>query len=290
MRKQVIPFVAALIVAAVTVPAQAQFTTGFETSSGYGGNGVTVVGVQDTTAPVGTTWANVSGFTGGGAVTSSTVNPHSGTQSLRLFDSSTSAGTAVELNLAGTTGLSLASAFTVQFSWAYSGVGGTLGGALNAWLGIDSNSTSAKDWMHVNYDTSNDYLGIYLSNVAGTSSTLQTLAKFSDLASAGSYVTWSLTIDPTTHTYTNVTLSGDLGTFNATSLVQSVNSGTIPWRSSVAGDPSSILWFSTGGAATITGFVDDISISNVPEPSSYALLGLGFCTLLGLMRRRRALL
>lgn len=286
--KQQIVIMAAMALLIGTLPGWAQFSTGFETSSGYGGNATTVVGVQDVSAPTGAVWANVSGFTGGGAVTTSTVNPHSGAQALRLYDSSTSSGTGVELNLAGTSGLNLASTFKIQFSWAYSGVGGAAGPALNAWFGIDSNSTSAKDWMHVNYDTSNDYLGIYLSNAAGTTSTLITLAKFADLASAGSYVTWSLTIDPTTHVYTNVTLSGDLGSTDVTSIVTAYNSGTLPWRSNVAGDPASILWFSTGGAASITAFVDDVSISNVPEPSTYALMGLSLCTLVGLMRRRLA--
>ncbi len=285
MKQQVILMAAALLLIGAT-PVWSQFSTGFETSSGYGGNATTVVGVQDVNAPASSTWSNVSGFTGGGAVTSSTVNPRSGAQALRLYDSSASSGTGVELNLAGTTGLSLANPFTIKFSWAYSGVGGTSGPALNAWFGTDSNSTSAKDWMHVNYDTSNDYLGIYLGNSLGTTSTLITLAKFADLASTGSYVSWSLTIDPTSHVYTNVTLSGDLGSVDVTSLVAAYNSGTLPWRSNTAGDPASILWFSTGGAATITAFVDEVSISNVPEPSSMALIGLSLCTLAGLMRRR----
>jgi len=256
----------------------ASFLTGFETSSGYGTN-ATVIGVHDTSAGGTNTWQNVSGFSN--SVTSSTVLPQTGLMSLRLLDTSTSAGTAASLDLGSA--FNFAQPFTLSFSMAITATGGTAGLVFNVWLGNAVNSLSTKEWTHFAYDSSTQNVGVYVSNAAGTSTQLVTLGKYTDFATAGQYMTASISIDPTTRKYTNVTLSGALATTDVTSSVLAVNSGTIPWIPSTAGNPGSNFWVSSGGLGTVTAFIDNVSV--IPEPGPAVLVGLGLVPVLGLVRR-----
>ncbi len=269
----------ALLVSAM--PLRAAFLTGFETSSGYTTN-ASVIGVQDTSAPEGNLWGNVSGFSN--SVTSSNVFPQTGLLSMRILDTSTSAGTAAALDL-GSSVLDTSKPFTIQFSWAITETGGTPGAALNMWFGTAVNSLSQKNWTHVNYNSNTQALGVYVTNAGGTSSQVVDIGNYTTIANFGEYMTWSITIDPVLKKYTNVTISGSLGSIDATTTIQGVNGGVIPWISNTAGDPPFNLWFSTGGAATITAYVDNVSI--IPEPTA-SMLALGAFILLASRFRRRA--
>lgn len=249
----------------VAASARANYSTGFETTDGYTSGGGTVISVTDSSS--GTAWQSVSGFSSG--VATSTLSAQSGSMALRLNDSSTTGGLAASLDLASAVNFS--APFTLQFSLSITSVTATSAGSgLGIWFGNVSNSNSAKEWTHLVYDSATGNLVLYVSNSAGNSSQAVTLGAYTSFATFGDYMTFSLTIDPTTHQYTNITLSGSLQTLDLTSTVAAVNNGTIPWVSTTAGDPGSNLWFSTGSAAALTAYIDNVSI--VPEPGMSVLL------------------
>lgn len=261
----------------LAVPASAQFVTGFEASEGYViGN---LNGVDDPALPGPVAWHVPATLANGGSVQS-----HSGSQALRISDTNTTAY-AIALNLAGAIDYSKAFTFSFDIALASSGANGAAGSTpfINVRLGTDTNSNSNKSWLRF---SSNVDGSLSLWTNSGGATTAQTnVGNLADFVSAGAYLSVSISIDPVTHTYTNLTLSGDL----RTETITSISGLTLPWIPNTAGEPPAIFWAHTTGAAISTSYIDNVSLTNIPEPSAgAALLGLGGLSVALGRRVRRA--
>jgi hypothetical protein len=257
----------------------AQFTTGFESGQGYSSS--TILGLDDPQLAGTAAWYNPGGLSNGGS-----VQTYGGTSALRLSDTNTS-GWSTGLNLAGA--IDYTKAFKLSFDFAVASMSpGTATGtaaAINVRLGHDTNSNSNKTWARISFNADRT-LSIW-ENSGGTTQKQTHIGNFDDFVSSGTYLTVSISVDPVTHTYTHLTLSGDLKTETITSVAGTV----LPWIPNTAGEPPSILWAHTTGTTTSTSYIDNISltnISNIPEPSTYAIgAGVGALGLAVWMRRRR---
>lgn len=260
---------------AVTVPASAQFVTSFENAQGY--TTATLNGLDDPTLAGTAAWYVPGGLSGGGS-----VQTYLGAQALRLSDANSS-GWATALNVGSA--INYSAAFNLAFDLAIASVNpGTATGTapvVNIRLGADTNSNSNKSWLRLSYNADGS-LSLW-TNSGGTTTTQTAVGSFSSFASAGTYLSVSIGVNPVTHTYTGLTFSGDLGSQTVTSIAGM----TLPWIPNTAGEPPSIFWAHTTGAPTSTSYIDNISLTNIPEPSAYAaLVGLGGLAFAAVRRRR----
>ncbi|PAW78309.1 MAG: hypothetical protein B9S32_07190 [Verrucomicrobia bacterium Tous-C9LFEB] len=275
----------------LTVAARADFSTGFETTSGSYTAGSPVSGVHDTGLPGTASWSTLFGSTSAITVTNNPANVKSGTQALHVVDADTSAY-GVSYNLAGAVNYS--SAFTLHFSLNVSSVGlaptATFGTPIQFYLGDNSTSAGTKAYWTSGYVSSGGVLYLYVaSSTNGSSVTGVNLGSYTTYSAYGQYVDFDITIDPTTHKYTNLTLTGAAsGAVDKTStLLGSSSGGEIPWLNNTLGTPSSTFVLAAGGGGASVFDIDNLSISNVPEPTTIALAAFGTMILLGRHRSRR---
>jgi len=255
------------------------FQTGFESSSGYT-SGSTVIGVTDSGANA--AWTSIlSGAAS--AITASSASPQSGGLAFQINDASTTTAYGASLNLGSV--VSTSSPFTLQFSMALSNLGGS-GSAAQIYLGAASvQPGTAKYWTGLVVDASGN-ISIYTDSTNGTSANAVSLGNYSSYVTAGGYLTFSISIDPSTMKYTSVVLSGSLSTADKVSTIVSGggSSGTVPYLHNTASLPSLYFDVIGGTASMATISIDNLSIVAVPEPSVLAFLGLGGMLLL--WRRR----
>lgn len=262
---------------AVSAPASAQFVTSFENAQGY--TTATLNGLDDPTLAGTAAWYVPGGLSGGGS-----VQTYLGAQALRLSDSS-SAGWATALNVSSA--INYSESFNLSFNFAVASVNpGTATGTapvINFRLGADTNSNSNKSWLRLSYNADGS-LSLW-TNSGGTTTTQTAVGSYASFASAGTYLSVSIGVNPLNHTYTGLTFSGDLGSQTVTS----ISGMTLPWIPNTSGEPPSIFWAHTTGAPTSISYIDNISLTNIPEPSTYAaLLGLTGLGAAAARRRRRA--
>lgn len=240
-----------------------QVVTGFETTDGSYVNGGSLTGVTDTSA--GASWGSAA------SITTSNLNPYQGAQAVRINDTSASLAGGDSLNLVNSASLLNA---PFRFKVSFSVVTGYSAGT-NLQFFLEYGGTGAannKDWVRINFD--NDILRLYTGDGLGgvTGANLGLYTAYSDF---GSYVTFDLIVDPTTHKYTQVVVSGTKTSTNWTNIITSnADGGTIPWTVS-AGNPGTMLNLITGSNDTILVDVDALSVTAVPEPGSMALLFMG---------------
>lgn len=270
--------VALILSAGLTLSSRADVTIDFESSHGYT-SGSTIVGVDDSSVPGTTKWTNLLTTTASDMVVSAGTGV-GGSQSLRITDNySASSGAAygTSLDLSGSSSI-FASAFKVSFSLAVTNMGGT-GNVAQVYLGFNGTAAgSQRYWMNLLMGT-DGALNLVTDSVSGNSVANFSLGNYSAYAVAGEYVTFDLTIDPTTKTYTNVAVSGSLNSINFTSTLSASSynhNGEIPYLSGNTGLPALAynLDLVAGGMSTGTVNFDNISISNVPEPATFGLLAM----------------
>ena len=254
----------------------AQFVTGFEDAQGY--TGTTLNGVDDPVLSGTATWYIPASYSGAGS-----RQTYLGSSALRISDNNTSAW-AFGINAAGA--IDYSKAFTFSFDLAIASMtAGTATGnaaALNIRLGNDTNSNSNKSWLRMSYNV-DDSLSLWV-NSGGTTTTQLHVGYLADFVTAGTYLSVSISVDPETKTYTGLTLVGD----KKSETIESVAGIVLPWIPNTAGDPPASLWFGTTGQPTSTSYIDNISLSNIPEPSAFAVFaGAGALGLAGIRRRRR---
>lgn len=259
-------------------------SSSFEATDGAYVNGTSIQAKTDSS--IGSAWSNV------GNANSSTANVYDGTLAIRITDSSTSASSGATTAWTNADSL-LLSPFTFKFSMAVGAdVSDGTGNQVQIYLGQPV-AGDANNWAKVTYDDStadsvaNGVLRLYTGTGAANSDYGVNLGNYTTYSALGQYVTFSITVDPNTHKYTNVTVDGTLtaNPVDMTSTVLASNGGTIPWTSTL-GTPSDQMLLVTGGNDTGTFDFDAFSITSaVPEPGTGALL-IGAMTLLPLLRRR----
>ncbi|PAW79499.1 MAG: hypothetical protein B9S32_02875 [Verrucomicrobia bacterium Tous-C9LFEB] len=248
-------------------------SSSFETTDGPYVNGSSIGGKTDSS--IGGSWSSVSG------AVSSNVNVLDGSLAIRATDTSTSTSAGGTMSWTNAASL-MTSPFTFQFSLAIASdysVGTT--NQVQVYLG-QAQAGDFNHWASVYFDEGN----FKMATGNGTTDSWVGLGSYTTYSNYGEYVTFSLTIDPTTKKFTNVTVDGTKTAVPSsfTTAVQASNGGTIPWNSA-SGTPSNQMLLITGGNDTVTVDFDAFSITSaVPEPSAWALLLLA-SALLPLRRR-----
>lgn len=259
-----------LLTVCFTAAAYADFSTGFEASSGYTA-GSTVVGVDDSGLPGTASWSQPFGTSANATITNSGALV--GSQSLSLYNPGSSQS--AQLNLTGAVDFS--QAFTVSMVFNPLVANGT--SAFNFQLGSSSYGAQYPYWLRgfIGSGAANTGTGIYLYQGTATSSATVSATRIGTITISQN-VTLSMTIDPTAHLYTNITLNGTDVTSTIPYAVPYLDSSTV----------SSYLTFVTGsGSSGSLTYVDSFAISNVPEPGTAALamVGAGMMLLMGQRRR-----
>lgn len=270
--------IAAISLLGAAPQARSQVLTSFENpANGTYTNGATVIGKTDTST--GGAWSNFSGNSAD--MYSSNAHPLAGVLSVRLQDADAlgSLATGAHLQVPNASSL-LTSPFTFSLSMAINSVSAGTGSQVQIYFGQQLVG-DGNHWLRAVYNDGN--LQIVTGN--GSIDSAVNVGAYTTYSPLGSYVTFNLTIDPSTHKYTSATISGTLSSADVTSTVLASNGGTIPWTSS-AGNPGTTLGLIIG--SNDTAVVDFDVLSVVPEPSTAALLGLAALALGYTIRRRLA--
>lgn len=270
--------VALILTAGLTLSSRADVTLDFESSHGYT-SGSTIVGVDDTSVAGTTKWTNLLTTTASDMVISAGTGV-GGSQSFRITDNySASSGAAygAMFDLSSASSM-FASPFRMTFSMAVSNPGGS-GNVAQVYLGYNGTlAGSQRYWTNVLMAVDGS-LNLVTDSSSGNGITNFSLGNYSAYAAAGDYVTFDLTIDPTTKTYTNVAVSGSLSSVNFTSTLSASATnhyGEIPYLSGNTGLPALAynLDLVAGGMSTGVVSFDNVSISSVPEPAAVGLLAM----------------
>lgn len=270
------------LLAALLCPLAAHaVVTSFETTDGAYANGTTVIGVSDN--KLGGTWTDLFNTVGtAGTINASNALPASGSLALGFTKSSNTSALGAAINAANTSSL-FAQAFTLNFSLNIGTISASTGSQVQLSLG-QSTSSDGNHWTRFVYN--NGTLQLVTGTGAATSDTAVNLGSYTSFSPLGSYINVSISIDPATHKYTNVSIAGTATSQNLTSAVLASNGGTVPWTSSL-GNPSASLLAFMGSNDTGTVYFDNISVSAIPEPGSFALLAGGAIGFVAVSRRRR---
>jgi len=261
---------------------RAAFITGFETSSGYGTN-ASVIGVYDTAAPSGNLWFNTFSLPANNPkMISSTANPQTGSQALRLTNDGTSGALGASIQLG--TSVDVANPFNIHFAMALNNISAGTGNQMQVYFGFANAQAGIESyWMTLLYN--NGDLFMQVNNSTNNGVDIIALGAYTTYSALGSYISFDLAIDPTSNKFTNVQLTGSLTSANLTSTVlASPSGGTIPHLSAT---PNTIFSFISGGNDTITADFDNLQITAVPEPSAVGLLVFGAAAVVLVQRRMR---
>jgi hypothetical protein len=262
-----------------TGSAQADFSTGFETSSGYT-SGASVLGVHDSAAEEGNTWTSLFGTAS--QMTTSDANPADGDLALTVVAPGDAAQMAY-LDLGSSAPTS--DKFNVKFDLAISSdVSVDTGNQVQIYFGAENGSSYLSDattpfWFSVIYNDGQLLLSTRSESGTVFKTSIGDYTTFSDL---GEYITFDITIDPSFNKYTSVSLSGTTSSADVTSTILAQNEGTI---ASKGGTPENIFSVVTGSNDTGTVYIDNLSVTSIPEPSALALfLGLSASAILYVRR------
>lgn len=281
LRITLLPLFAALT-CSLTLTAHADFSTGFETTSGAYTAPNPIAGVDDNGLPGTNAWA----FFGSGSssnVTITNVGAISGAQSLALANVGSSVGATVNL----TGAIDYTQKFTISFSLNASSA---LGSApFYFQLGNNNYGTTQANWVrgYIGAGTSSSLYLFQDATVGGTSVNAGTKVSydssgsFASLANSQTY-TISLTIDPTAKVYTAASINGE----SILNSLLAVSNGEIPYINGNLTTATYLFFVSGSGSTGSNIMVDNFSIANVPEPDSMALLLMSSVVFAVFLRRR----
>lgn len=215
-------------------------------------SGSTAVGVNDASVYNSNAWQYFAGTDISAAITASTARPAKGARALRIVDNSASQAYVAYLDTQGE--FSADKPFTLSFSLAASGVHATTG-TLQAQVQFGRTAAQGwndyKSWLHLDFHGNDIRLFVY-DPVAADRKKAVVIGQHN-----GAYVRISATIDPVLKKYSAVSVNGT----DVTSIVQSQNGGTVPWRADVAGDPNFFFWLTTGADDLVTVDLDEIRMA-----------------------------
>lgn len=276
---------------------RAQFVTSFE--PGKDGSyvaGSSISGKYDSNNSTDNTWTLFSGFNNAGSI--STTKAATGSSSYLLADNNAKGAYGAYLNLTPSVGSFISSTpwtFSISFNlrelFATDSSDNAAGDqTFGIGLGQSSISGSGKYWFRFVYLNGDLQLMVRSTSngSTGVSQTAVSLGSYTDYADVGAgFITLSLSIDPTTKTYTSVSLSGAKLSKDHTAAVQAAGA-TIPWGNTTTGDPLANLVINSGTASALYVHFDDISLTSIPEPATNTILaGLSvFALALAYFRRR----
>lgn len=261
--------------------AHGAFVTGFETTSGYGTN-TTVIGVHDTAAPGTNAWTKL--FTGADSiVTSSTAHPQTGSQALTFDKTDDSVAIGVTLTLGSS--VDLTQPFTMEFALSINSVSAGTGNQAQIYLGAPNTTAGISPfWTRVTYD--NGMLKVMVNNAAGTGVGTVDVGNYTTYSNLGDYINFSISIDPATMKYTNVSIAGSLSSADVTATVlASASGGTVPHLTTAAIDMGTNVTFVSGTNDLINMNIDNLQV--IPEPTAAVLVCAGLI-LVSRLRRSRA--
>lgn len=263
-------------------PLSAQILTGFETSNGYT-SGASVIGVNDTGIPGSAAWTAVAGFSATTPIASS-AHPQSGAMAWRLERTvSTTGAVASRVDLSGA-GVNFASTpITLSFGLSINNFSAGTVNQFQIYFGdADINPAGGRYWSTIIFTDGSFHL--YKASVDGTQNVGVNLGAYTTYSPLGSYITFSVSFNPVTKTYTDLSLSGSV---SSASFASTIAGERLPWRPNLAGEPGKFLTFVAGGNDIIQADIDNLSISTIPEPAQASLLVGGALAAFAALRRRR---
>lgn len=280
-RRALAPVIAGLLLAGA--PLSAQILTGFETSDGYTA-GASVIGVNDSGIPGSAAWTAISGFS---ATTpfASTANPQSGSMAWRLERTgSTSGAVASRINISDA-GVDFAGApISLSFGISINSFSTDTTNQFQIYLGdADINPTAGRYWTTIIFNNGSFYL--YKATADGTANTPVNLGAYTTYSPLGSYITFDMVFDPVAKTYTDLSLTGSV---SSASFASTIADERLPWRPNLVGEPGKFLTFVAGSNDLIQVDIDNLSISNIPEPAQASLIAGAVFAAFAATRRRRA--
>lgn len=286
----------------------AQTTINFD--SGYTA-GSTVVGIDDPALPGSAVWTNL--FTSSSYTTASSSSPRSGSLAMMIDTSGTGSGagnaTGARIDMAGA-----GVAFTdptkqVRFSFSMDiesmslGTGSQLTLSFGAGdLSIIGNNGSSVTtdyatkywWGLVVQDTgAGGVMNFYRSSASGNSGQVTNIGSYTSFADLGTYLTFDIVIDPVAKTFTSLTLTGSVGGDVQSTTIAGIAGTTVPWSfgslntSNPGADPLQFFRAQVGANDLVKVHFDDITLTNIPEPATAAVLAALAAAVPALAARRR---
>lgn len=263
----------------------ATVSSGFEpvTDGTYTVTTTEIVGKQDTSLSASASWTSI--WTPPTGVIFSSQTGVAGSYGVRIVGDGTtvSGGTTArgaQIQVSNATSL-LSSPFTFSLAMNVRSVGTpTSGQQAQVQFGASAFGSSASSWLKFGYDGAASGQYYYIQGWNGSGIVSRSVQASLVTAGLGEWVTFSLTVDPTSHLYTSATVTGSKGTtaFDLTGL-------QMAWDGTNAPTNANYLSFVTGSSDVVTVDFDNVSISSVPEPATAGLLVGGL--LLGFVGRRR---
>lgn len=258
----------------------AQVLTGFDSAAGYIANSA-VTGIDDSGIPGTATWTSPLSNPG----IASSANVRDGDLALRIQrtgSTSGASGSRIDLSSAG---VSFDNPVNLSFSMAISNYSAGTGNQVQVFLGgTGFDAYASKHWLTLLFSDGALYLTVRSTDTTNTSIGLGAYDTYSDLTG---YIDFSITFDPVAKKYTSVTLSG---VKRSVDLSASFASTILPWIPGTNGDPGLTLTLAAGSNDIVTVDFDRLSISNIPEPSTFAVMaGLAGLALAGARRRHTRL-
>jgi regulation of enolase protein 1 (concanavalin A-like superfamily) len=230
--------------------------TGFEPVAGYA-EGEPVVGVDDPFIPGTATWKNFGSASSTPSL-ASTANPLSGTQAVRIDKTDTSNPAGITLDLSGV-GLDFSASvpITLRFSLAISRYTSGTDNQVQIYLG--NNSTypgGSRYWTTVVF--TNGEFQLWTGTPTGNNTPVS-LGNYTDYSELGDYVSFEITVNPATKTYTAVKVTGQKYSASFTS---SLAGTTLPWRPVDQIDPGKYFQLVIGGNDQVTVDFDGFTLTS----------------------------
>ncbi len=286
----------------------AQTTINFD--SGYTA-GSTVVGIDDPSLPGTAVWTNL--FTSSSYTTASSSSPLSGSLAMTIDTSGTGSGAGnatgarIDMAGAGVTFTDPTQAVRFSFSMNIESMSLGTGSQLTLSFGAGDLSVIGNNGSSVTTDYATKYwwgivvqdtgaggvMNFYRSSASGNSGQVTNIGSYTSFADLGTYLTFDIVIDPVAKTFTSLTLTGSVGGDVQSTTIAGIAGTTVPWSfgslntSNPGADPLQFFRAQVGANDLVKVHFDDITLVNIPEPGTVALLAALAAAVPALAARRR---